>query len=88
MQYGGMTPPRDSTAVLSAPSSEPPIPDSAHTALAHSAFPLPEPKVSDCKLNLVHWPFERVSVFRAVSPCFSWPDVFWALHLVLVLWAG
>ena len=56
-------------AVPSVLSTEPPAPDSPQASLVDSAIPLPEPKVSGCRRNFVHWSFKRVSVSEAVSPC-------------------
>ena len=45
-----------------------PSPDSPQAPLVHSALPLPEPRVSGCKLNFVGWPFKRLPASLTITP--------------------
>ena len=63
-------------------SPDPLTPNSPQMSLVYSALPLPEPRVSGCKQNFVHWPFKRLSASPTISPfqkpCyFSQLDVIW-----------
>ena len=49
-------------------------------SLANSVLPLPEPKVSGCQQNFVHWPFKRLSESPAASP--------WQTETLLLFTAG
>ena len=66
-------------AVPSVLCQEPPTPDSPQASLVHSALLLPEPTVSGCKWNFVHWPFKSflcllLSLAVGQKPCcFSQP---------------
>ena len=67
----GMTQHRDPGSCLFLQfSPDPPTPESPQASLVHSALPLPEPRLSGCKQNVVCWPFKRLSASPAASP---WP---------------